>query len=143
MFPWILIQNKVLTADNLARRGWPHQTSCILCNGPLETGPHLCLTCPFAQVVWAQVLTGENLSTFVNAPPAQAGDIGEWWEATTRLLPKDRRRQVNGLIIYVMWNIWKERNQRIFDHQFLTAHQVAIRTRENLAEYRQAFRTNT
>jgi len=58
VFTWILTQNKILTADNLAQRGWPHQNSCAaLCNGPLETGQHLCLLCPFAKVVWTQVAT--------------------------------------------------------------------------------------
>jgi hypothetical protein len=55
LFTWILIQNKQLTADNLTIRGWPHPTSCPLCNGPPETGHHLCLLCPFAQMVWLQV----------------------------------------------------------------------------------------
>ena len=57
VFAWILIQDKVLIAENLARRGWPHQVSCALCNGPMETGQHLCLLCPFAQAVWSQVLS--------------------------------------------------------------------------------------
>jgi len=55
-FAWVLIRNKLLTTDNLARRGWPHQPSYALCNGPLESGLHLCLTCPFAQEVWNTVL---------------------------------------------------------------------------------------
>ena len=38
---WILMHDKVLTADNLQKRGWPHQDHCVLCNGPLETGLHL------------------------------------------------------------------------------------------------------
>lgn len=29
----------------------PHQSSCILWNGPLETGPQLCRTCPYAQAL--------------------------------------------------------------------------------------------
>ncbi|KAJ1262159.1 hypothetical protein BS78_09G086300 [Paspalum vaginatum] len=44
IFAWILISNKILREDNLVRRGWPHQTSCTLCNGPMESGQHLCLT---------------------------------------------------------------------------------------------------
>jgi hypothetical protein len=40
---WILMHGKVLTADNLQRRGWPHQDHCALCNGPVEIGLHLCL----------------------------------------------------------------------------------------------------
>lgn len=55
IFTWILIQNKVLTSDNLAQCGWPHQDACALCNGPLETGYHLYIACPFAQTVWNQI----------------------------------------------------------------------------------------
>lgn len=44
--PGILIQNKVLTADNLARRGWPHQASCALCHGQQEIWLHMSL--PYA-----------------------------------------------------------------------------------------------
>jgi hypothetical protein len=61
-FAWVLIQNKLLTSDNLARHGWPHQPSCALCNGPIESGLHLCLTCPFTQEVWNTVLTWESFS---------------------------------------------------------------------------------
>ena len=48
VFTWILIQNKILTADNLQLRNCPHQDHCVLCNGPLETALHLCLLCPLA-----------------------------------------------------------------------------------------------
>jgi len=58
---WILMHNKVLTADNLQERGWLHQEHCVLCNGPLKTGLHLSLLCPFAKAVWGQVLSWENL----------------------------------------------------------------------------------
>jgi len=48
---WILMHSKTLTADNLQKRGWPHQEHYVLCNGPLETGVHLSLLCPFARAV--------------------------------------------------------------------------------------------
>jgi hypothetical protein len=54
---WILMYDKILTADDLQKRGWPHQEYYILCNGPLETGLHLSLLCPFARAVWYQVLS--------------------------------------------------------------------------------------
>ena len=34
VFAWIMVREKVLTADNLQKRGWPHQDQCALCNGP-------------------------------------------------------------------------------------------------------------
>ena len=57
IFAWILVQDKILTAHNLQKRGWLHQEHCLLCNGPLETDIHLCLCCPFAKVVWDQILS--------------------------------------------------------------------------------------
>lgn len=47
IFAWILPQHKILTANNLAKRGWPHDPTCKLCNGALETPTHLCHDCPF------------------------------------------------------------------------------------------------
>jgi len=35
IFAWILLQEKLLTANNLATRGWPHQPSCAFCNAIL------------------------------------------------------------------------------------------------------------
>jgi hypothetical protein len=57
---WILMHSKILMADNLQKRRWPHQEHCVLCNGPLETGVHLYLLCPFARDVWDQVMSQEN-----------------------------------------------------------------------------------
>ena len=61
-FALILLQDKILTAHNLQKRGWPHQEHCVLCNGPLETGLHLCLCCPFAKAVWDQIYSLGRIS---------------------------------------------------------------------------------
>jgi len=140
LFAWVLIQNKLLTADNLARRSWPHQPSCSLCNGPMESGLHMCLSCPFAQEVWIQVLAWENLTLPQQIDPTSFSSIEEWWGETEALFPKDCRRMYNGAVIYTLWNIWKERNRRIFEHSSLTPLQVAGRVRESLCLYRSAFR---
>ena len=109
---WILMHNKVLTADNLQERGWLHQEHCVLCNGPLETGLHLSLLCPFAKAVWGQVLSWENL--MVQLPQQDHACIAEWWEDAASKIPKHEHRHFNGVLIYIVWNLWKERNRRIF-----------------------------
>jgi hypothetical protein len=53
IFAWILLHHKNLTANNLAKRGWPHDPICQLCNSVPETPTHLCLNCPFSRNVWA------------------------------------------------------------------------------------------
>ena len=41
VFAWIMAREKALTADNLQKKGWPHQKHCTLCNGPLEASKDL------------------------------------------------------------------------------------------------------
>ena len=97
------MHNKVLTADNMQKRGWPHQEHCVLCNGPLETGLHLSLLCPFAKAVWGQVLSWENL--MVQLPQQDYACIAEWWEDAASKIPKQERRRFNGVLIYIVWNL--------------------------------------
>jgi hypothetical protein len=86
-FAWVLIQNKLVTTENLARRGWTHQPSCALCNGPIESGLHLCLTCSFAQEVWNTVLAWESFCLSQQVDLCNISNIREWWEKTETLFP--------------------------------------------------------
>ena len=87
VFTWILIHEKLLTADNLQKRDWPHQDHCALCNGPLETGLHLCLCCPFAKAVWNQILTWEHFDGILGQQQAEPLSIIPWWEEATTKVP--------------------------------------------------------
>jgi len=79
------------------------------------------LLCPFAKMVWTQVATWENFTIVQNNPPGDHVGIAEWWEMTALRVPTDWRRDFNGMAIYIMWNLWKERNYRIFDKIHSTA----------------------
>jgi hypothetical protein len=48
VFAWLLVQNKILTADKLLARNWPCNPVCCLCEQAEETTPHLCLHCVYA-----------------------------------------------------------------------------------------------
>ena len=52
---------------------------------------------------------------------------------------KNQRRDFNGLVIYIMWNLWKERNRRIFENKLQSVQQVAERVKEDLVLYKRAF----
>ena len=49
---WMLLQNKCLNADNLAKSGWPHNPECRLCMTTLETATHLSATYTYSISVW-------------------------------------------------------------------------------------------
>ena len=56
-FAWLIIQNRVWTADRLHRRGWPNCNLCPLCKQVQETAAHLLFQCRFSQRVWIEVAT--------------------------------------------------------------------------------------
>jgi hypothetical protein len=37
---------------------------------------------------------------------------------------KKQRRSLDGIVLYFWWNIWKERNKRIFQHKSLEVAEV-------------------
>jgi hypothetical protein len=44
------------------------------------------------------------------------------------------------MVIYTCWNLWKERNRRIFDNAFQSAREVAMRIKEDIDQRRRALR---
>ena len=107
-FAWTLIQYKILTADNLARRGWPHHFLCSLSwtAGNWAACLHLCLICPFAADAWKRVLYMENLSIQLHTQPYY-NSIADWWEASSKQVPKEQRRDFNKVSMLNIYRKWK------------------------------------
>ncbi|KAJ4810847.1 RNA-directed DNA polymerase (reverse transcriptase)-related family protein [Rhynchospora pubera] len=106
IFLWLLLQDRLLTQNNLLIRNWPANDGCPCCfDHPLETATHLFLLCPFANSIWNRVRHLYNITTLLFTEDVIAfwlrnrPTVGvKWdtiWAATT-------------------WTIWKERNNRIF-----------------------------
>lgn len=56
-FLWLAAKGRCLTADNLSKRGWPHDTTCTLCRAAPEDCIHLFTKCSFTNRVWQQLRT--------------------------------------------------------------------------------------
>jgi hypothetical protein len=50
-FVWLAVQNRLWTADRLAKRGWPHPSTCQLCRCSPETARHILFECRFSKRV--------------------------------------------------------------------------------------------
>lgn len=111
-FTWLLLQQRILTADRLLARNWPCNPVCPLCQVELETATHLCLQCPFALQVWRKV--SDWASGMVTVPLA-GSELQTWWCSSINAAAKEKRRATAAVLIYTAWNLWKERNRRIFD----------------------------
>ena len=140
IYSWMAVLGRVLTADNLAKRGWPHSPSCRLCGNAPEDATHLLAACPFARDLWLRMVQRCNLNLAV-APQAGTTSLLEWWEEGRRRIPPGHRRAWSALVQLIWWNTWKERNARIFNNVTSSVPQVQQRIIEELLLWTLAKRT--
>lgn len=55
VFAWLTYHNRILTADNLARRGWHLPSICFLCKRTCETVHHLFSECVIMLELYKEV----------------------------------------------------------------------------------------
>ena len=111
-FAWLVTQNRIWTADRLQQRGWPNCDRCPLCNQVQESAAHLLFKCRFSTRVWNEVFAwlGLNIPT---TPWLQFNTVKSWWDA---LLTNNSQptKALSSLLLLVGWELWKERNARVF-----------------------------
>ena len=93
----------------------------------------MALLCPFAKAVWNQVLVWEDFDTQIANTQPEPMHIDDWWDKATQKVPK-----LLNVLIYTIWNIWKERNRRIFNDTLESPMQVAARVREDIVQRKRA-----
>jgi hypothetical protein len=63
-FRWLVMHNRVLTADNLIKWSWPCDPICSLCNCLEETTPHMLTQCIYTEEVWDRTAQKYNLPNY-------------------------------------------------------------------------------
>ena len=109
-FNWLALKNICWTSDRLARRGLPHQTSCPMCNQQQETMHHLMLECSFAKQIW---LAMSRLTNTVEFQPRQDEPLEQW--CIRQYGASTNRKAHRAKCLLVMWIIWKQRNDVVFN----------------------------
>ncbi len=107
IFVWLVLRRRVLTVDNLLKRGWYGDTTCVLCSRQTETGDHLFAGCDVSKDILESLLANKKeirhyrtINALWGASKAKTGALG-------------RRELVT--VITTWWFIWLERNQRRFE----------------------------
>lgn len=113
-FLWILLRGKVVTVENLRKRGIIGPSGCPNCQNEEETIQHLFIDCSFASACWKEAFQSHN-------PPWVPGtSIFEVLHIWKKSYPRGRkaintaRRVQNALPCTLLWNIWLARNIMIF-----------------------------
>ena len=107
-FIWMALANKILTWENLQKRGWIEPGICALCGLGEDSVHHLFSSCSVWKIVF------EFLSKQYHLQPLYKSDnlssfLGTWIERYSR------HSECCYLPFFAIWVIWKARNLGIFE----------------------------
>jgi hypothetical protein len=108
-FAWTAARGKILTLDNLSRRGLVVVNRCWLCEADVESVDHLLLHCRVARALWDAFFSRFGLCWVM---PSTVKDLyASWWTGG-----RSRSAVVWKMVpLCIMWCIWRERNDRCFE----------------------------
>ena len=107
-FTWYLAHGKILTGENLMKRGFHGPFNCPLCQNHQDNIHHLFWNCPFSQTVWKVAFGG--MSRKIRWPSTPNPSLENWdkyyhgsfkeklvLKCIWRVVPK-----------FVCWHIWMD-----------------------------------
>jgi hypothetical protein len=108
-FAWTAAHGKILTVDNLRRRGMVMVNRCWLCEADGESVDHLLLHCGTARALWNAFFARFGLCWVM--PSSVKELLASWWSCG-----RSRSAVVWKMVpSCIMWCIWSERNNRYFE----------------------------
>ncbi|XP_058103420.1 uncharacterized protein LOC131246987 [Magnolia sinica] len=110
-FAWLASRNRILTVDNLMKKGMQLANICLCCMGYDESVNHLLVHCPFISQIRQDFFSRFNISGCV---PASASSFLAYWHGFK--LGKVRSKVWKMAIMAIWWAVWKERNDRCFNN---------------------------
>lgn len=88
-----------------------------MCNQAPETIEHLLMHCPIAREVWWQALSHIQMQTRFNMSEATIINARNNLRAALR---KSQRKGIDTLFMLISWQLWNERNGRVFRNEAST-----------------------
>ena len=112
IFLWLVANNAILTRDNMIRRKWPGDPSCLFCDRD-ESVSHLLFQCSMAKAVWGIVAFSLGAT---NVPR----NFNQCWMWCEKWLSHRQNFHAIG-IAAICWAIWKTRNNICFQGKKVTS----------------------
>ncbi|XP_015960972.1 uncharacterized protein LOC107484934 [Arachis duranensis] len=125
LFSWFVLIERVNTKERLCRLGVinPLDNLCALCGKSIESAFHLFLGCEVTWQVWGAWLYALGREWSV------PGTLKQHFESWTTVAPRkdERKRWLIGFFA-VIWTIWLERNNRVFQNKGLAVQEITNRS---------------
>jgi hypothetical protein len=103
IFLWLFSQNKIMTTDNLRKRGIPKPLECMMCK-ELESVKHLFFECLVARIVWDDVFKVFDVL------------VTDFESIAAKWLCNKKFMHFNVVTFAVLWGLWNNRNSLVFNH---------------------------
>jgi hypothetical protein len=109
---WIGLQNRLWIMDRLRKRGWENCGIYPLGKQTEETNDHLFVHYRFTVRIWRLIKDWMGLQ---GVQPMQWENLSikEWWSLLAEGASPNRKGLAS-LTLLAAWEIWKERNARVF-----------------------------
>jgi ribonuclease HI len=124
LFMWLLFEQKILTWENLYKRGILGPSRCVLCGTQEENLKHLFVDCIFTKNIWATILLELKIDSVWEGE--QVDVCCENW-----IKKKENCKEVPG---FICWEVWKHKNLAIFEDHPINRVTVCNRILQDLGE---------
>jgi hypothetical protein len=128
-FSWLAFQDRLWTADRLIKRDWPNQKIFFLCHGHDESNLNIFTQCRYSLAVWDMTLAWVAAHVPPRTDWSAFTSTDEWWTAVGSMHGAPLKGW-RSLMILVCWEIWKERNARVFRRKFIPSGQLFAKIKE-------------
>eukprot|EP00253_Pinus_taeda_P022226 PITA_22226 len=113
LFMWLVHHRKILTWDNIRKRGMLGPSKCQLCEAQEETMEHLLNSCIFTARLWDIFATIFNQSD--RDKESITNTLNNW---RNNFSDYEILNSAWALFLsFIIWNVWKERNKIIFKEE--------------------------
>ena len=102
---WLLFEQKILTQDNLYKRGISGPSRCVLCGTHEKNLKQLFVDCIFTKNIWATILLELKIDSVWEGE--QVDVCCENW-----FKKKENCKELPG---FICWEVWKHINLAIFE----------------------------
>eukprot|EP00253_Pinus_taeda_P032878 PITA_32878 len=116
LFNWTLLHGKILTAENLRKKGIQGPSICCMCRGAEEISDHLFIDCPVARSCWKLITSPLNIGDL----PNQISLLQKGWGKSFPYANKNMnlaKWMWNIIPSNLCWQIWIARNKCIFNNK--------------------------
>ena len=118
-FAWEASWGKVLTLDQIKKRGRALANRCFLCGNDEETIDHLLLHCPVARLLWDLLLA--IFGVYWVFPKSVSETLISWCGTC---VGKRRKKAWMAAPLTLFWTIWRERNNIAFENREFSAQRM-------------------